>query len=88
MSLWRRVPRAGLASFLTHLCAALVHREAFFGRHFGAVFERAKTLIREERYTAMSHPGRVPRAGLASFLTHLCAALVHRHKFVFTIFLH
>ena len=58
------VPRAGLASFLMHLCAALVHREAFFGRNFGAVFEHAKTLIREEHYTAMSHPGRVPRAGV------------------------
>ena len=41
------VPRAGLASFLTHLCAALVHRDAFFGRKFGAFFEQAKTLIRE-----------------------------------------
>ena len=81
MSHWRRVPRAGLASFLTHLCAALVHRDAFFGRNFGAVFEHAKTLIREERYTAMSHPGMVPRAGLASFLMHLCAALVHRDAF-------
>ena len=71
MSLPRSVPRAGLASFLMHLCAALVHRDAFFGRNFGAVFEHAKTLIREEHYTAMSHPGMVPRAGLASFLMHL-----------------
>ena len=64
MSHWGRVPRAGLASFLTHLCAALVHRDAFFGRNFGAVFEHAKTLIREEHYTAMSHPGEgAPRGG-------------------------
>ena len=76
MSHPRMVRRAGLASFLTHLCAALVHRDAFFGRNFGAVFEHAKTLIREEHYTAMSHPGMVPRAGLASFLRHVCAALV------------
>ena len=78
----RKVEKAKLlASFLMHLCAALVDRDAFFGRNFGAVFEHAKTLIREEHYTAMSHPGRVPRAGLASFLTHLCAALVHRDTF-------
>ena len=64
MSHWGSVPRAGLASFLMHLCAALVDREALFGRNFGAVFEHAKTLIREEHYTAMSHPGMVPRAGV------------------------
>ena len=55
MSHWGMVPRAGLASFLRHLCAALVDREALFERNFGAVFEHAKTLIREEHYTAMSH---------------------------------
>ena len=81
MSQWGSVPRTGLASFLMHLCAALVDRVAFFGRNFGAVFEHAKRLIREEHYTAMSHWGRVPRAGLASFLMHLCAALVHREAF-------
>ena len=63
MSHWGMAPRAGLASFLMHLCAALVDRDAFFGRNFGAVFEHAKTLIREEHYTAMSHWGMVPRAG-------------------------
>ena len=46
MSLPRRVPRAGLASFLMHLYAALVHRDVFFGRNFRAVFEHAKTLTR------------------------------------------
>ena len=52
----RKVEKAKLlASFLMHLCAALVDRDAFFGRNFGAVFEHAKTLIREEHYTAMSH---------------------------------
>ena len=51
----RKVEKAKLlASFLMHLCAALVDRDAFFGRNFGAVFEHAKTLIREEHYTAMS----------------------------------
>ena len=71
-----RVPRAGLASFLTHLCAALVHRDAFFGRNFGAVFEHAKTLITKERYTAMSHPRRVPRAGLSALKGNIsCSAL-------------
>ena len=79
----RKVEKAKLlASFWMHLCAALVHRDAFFGRNFGAVFEHAKTLIREEHYTAMSHWGMVPRAGLASFLRHLCAALVHREAFL------
>ena len=63
MSHWGMVPSTGLASFLMHLCAALVDRDAFFGRNFGAVFEHAKTLIREEHYTAMSHPGMVHRAG-------------------------
>ena len=47
--------KSGLASFLMHLCAALVHRNAFFGRNFGAVFEHAKTQITKEHYTAMSH---------------------------------
>ena len=56
-------------------------RHWYTGMRCGAVFERAKTTISKERYTAMSHPGRVPRAGLASFLTHLCAALVHREAF-------
>ena len=64
MSHPRRVPRAVLGRIFGHLCTALVHREAFFGRNFGAVFEHAKTLIREEHYTAMSHPGMVPRAGV------------------------
>ena len=69
------------ASFLMHLCAALMDRVAFSGRNFGAVFEHAKATISKEVCTAMSHWGRVPRAGLASFLTHLCAALVHREAF-------
>ena len=51
-----RVERGGFSS-LVHHCTALVHREAVFGRNFGAVFEHAKTLIREEGCTAMSHPG-------------------------------
>ena len=86
MSHWGSVPRTGLASFLMHLCAALVDREAFFGRNFGAVFEHAKTLIPERHYTVMPHPVMVPRAGLASFLMHLCAALVNRVAFFWTKF--
>ena len=70
------------ASFLMLLYAALVKREAFSGRNFGAVFEHAKTLITKEHYTAMSRPRRVPRAGLASFLMHLYAALVHWEAFL------
>ena len=33
-----RAPRAGLASFSTHLCAALVHRDAF-PRGVGVIFD-------------------------------------------------
>ena len=63
----RKVEKAKLlALFLMHLCAALVNRDAFFGRNFGAVFEHAKTLIREEPCTAMSHCEMTPRAGFGS----------------------
>ena len=36
----------GVGVILMHLYAAFVHRDAFFERKFGAVFEHAKTLAR------------------------------------------
>ena len=40
----------------SHLCTALVHREAGFGRNFGAEFEHAKATMSKEECTATSHP--------------------------------
>ena len=55
-----------LGRIFGHLCTALAHREAVFGRNFGAIFEHAKTTISEERYTAMSHPRMMLRSGFGS----------------------
>ena len=59
-----------LGRIFGHLCTALVYRGAFFRRHFGAVFERAKfrlkrrvRMSRARRCESMSHWRRVPRAG-------------------------
>ena len=54
MSRPRMMLRAVLGRIFGHLCTALVHREAFFGRNFGAVFERAKTLM-THRCAALVH---------------------------------
>ena len=66
MSRPRMMLRAVLGRFFGHLCTALAHREAVFGRNFGAIFEHAKATISEERYTAMSHPRMMLRAGFGS----------------------
>ena len=34
-----------LGRFFGHLCTALAHREAVFGRNFSAIFEHAKATI-------------------------------------------
>ena len=47
-----------------HLCGPWVERGAFLRRKLRAVFGRVKTLTREEPCRTMSHPRRVPRAGL------------------------
>ena len=71
MSQWGSVPRTGLASFLMHLCAALVDRVAFPGS-----VRRASRVRRKVEKAKL----------LASFLMHLCAALVDREAFFWTKF--
>ena len=66
MPQWGSVPRTGLASFLMHLCAALVDRVAFPGS-----VRRASRVRRKVEKAKL----------LASFLMHLCAALVDRVAF-------
>ena len=66
MSHPRMMLRAVLGRFFGHLCTALAHREAVFGRNFGAIFEHAKATISGEQYTAMSHWEMTPRAGFGS----------------------
>ena len=79
-TVWMRSLHRG-PHFFMHLCAALVDRVTFFGQNCGAVFEHAKMTISKEVCAIMSRWRRVPRAGLASFWRHLCAALADRVAF-------